>query len=43
MPVFSHREEDYRSFNMYTSQLVVLAQVSHFAEEISDGEEKYFA
>jgi transposase len=26
MPVFSHREEDYRSFNMYTSQLVVLGQ-----------------
>ncbi len=26
MPVFSHPEEDYQSFNMYTSQLVVLGQ-----------------
>lgn len=26
MPVFSHDEKDYRSFNMYTSQLVVVGQ-----------------
>ena len=26
MPVFSHGEKDYRSFNMYTSQLVVVGQ-----------------
>ncbi len=26
MPVFSHGEKDYASFNMYTSQLVVLGQ-----------------
>ena len=26
MPVFSHDEKDYRSFNMYTSQLVVIGQ-----------------
>ena len=26
MPVFSHDENDYRSFNMYTSQLVVAGQ-----------------
>jgi transposase len=26
MPVFSHGEQDYRSFNMYTSQLVVVGQ-----------------
>ena len=26
MPVFSHSEKDYASFNMYTSQLVVLGQ-----------------
>ena len=26
MPVFSHNEKDYASFNMYTSQLVVLGQ-----------------
>ena len=26
LPVFSHDEKDYRSFNMYTSQLVVVGQ-----------------
>ena len=26
LPVFSHDEQDYRSFNMYTSQLVVVGQ-----------------
>ncbi|MGR3316893.1 MAG: hypothetical protein ACUZ8O_00215 [Candidatus Anammoxibacter sp.] len=26
MPVFSHEETDYQSFNMYTSQLVVIGQ-----------------
>ena len=26
MPMFSHGEKDYRSFNMYTSQLVVVGQ-----------------
>ncbi len=26
IPVFSHSEDDYSSFNMYTSQLVVLGQ-----------------
>ena len=26
MPVFSHEEKDYSSFNMYTSQLVVIGQ-----------------